>query len=180
MKIHPFCNPQITTGIPLHGKCIRIHVHYTNTQMTTMRHQANIGISQSPTTHYYAPYSTHPPIIFFHSLLTDILYLYDTNHYTTLPHTTHYPAPPQKNTPPQNPQRHRSITTNLNKWARVLNNIRRNNPTLLVYTHYLVTTLSPNNYSRVTMNIIDHIYIEILPPSLHITILDNLTIFAKN
>ena len=41
---------------------------------------------------------------------------------------------------------------------------------LLTYTHGLVSSLTPLNYSRVSMNLIDHLYFGILPRSLHATI----------
>ena len=43
-------------------------------------------------------------------------------------------------------------------------------PDYLTYTHGLVPTLPPANYSRATMNIVDHIYIGILPKSAHVSI----------
>ena len=82
--------------------------------------------------------------------------------------------------PTQIPRRHRLITTDLNKWARVPHNINPNNHVLLAYIHGLVTVMPPNNYSRTTMNIIDHMYIWVLPAPLYTTILDNLAIFAQN
>ena len=41
---------------------------------------------------------------------------------------------------------------------------------LCLYSHGLVSTLPPANYSRATMNVIDHIYIGILTRTAHITI----------
>ena len=41
---------------------------------------------------------------------------------------------------------------------------------LLTYTHGLVSSLPPANYSRASMNVINHIYIGIIPRSLHATI----------
>ena len=41
---------------------------------------------------------------------------------------------------------------------------------LLTYTHGLVSSLPPANYSRASMNVIDHTYIGILPRSLHANI----------
>ena len=53
----------------------------------------------------------------------------------------------------------------------------QDSPKLLTYTHGLVSPLPPSNYSRVTMNVIDHIYISILPRSAHTTIRKHLAVF---
>ena len=43
----------------------------------------------------------------------------------------------------------------------------KNSYDVLTYTHELVFTLLPTDYSRVIMNVIDHMYIGILPLSTH-------------
>ena len=166
------------------GTVKHIYVHCTNAHLTTIQHLANIDISCSLTTlHHliqYVPYSISPSTKTFHSLLTTILHLYDTNHHTTIQSTTHYPTPSQNLTLTQTPRRHCFIITEPNEWARAPRNIRSNNLALLVYTHGLVTAPTTNNYSRTIMHIIDNLYIKVLPPPLNSAILDNLTIFAQH
>ena len=52
-------------------------------------------------------------------------------------------------------------------WTRLRPHMTVDSPDLLVYTHGLVSSLSPANYTRATMNVIDHIYIGIIPRSTH-------------
>ena len=51
-------------------------------------------------------------------------------------------------------------------------------PELLTYTHGLVSSLPPTNYTRATMNVTDHIYIGILPRSAHALIRQHFSLFV--
>ena len=68
------------------------------------------------------------------------------------------------------PRPHRSITSLLTEWNRLRSLMTHDSADLLIYTHGLVLSLPLANYSRESMNVINHIYIGILPRSLHATI----------
>ena len=143
----PFLYPTNSNRDTTANYYIYMHVHCTNTHLIAIQHLANIGISRSLTTLHrlilYAPYPTSPSAKSFHSLLTTILYIYDTNHHTAIQSTKRYPIYPQYITPTHTPRRRRFIITDSNKWVDAPHNICPNNLTLLVYTHSLVTSLSP-------------------------------------
>ena len=128
----------------------------------------------------YEPYPTSPSTKPFHSLLIAILHTYDTNYYATIQSTTYYPTLQQNITSTHTPHLHRFIITDPNERIPAPHNIRPNNPALLAYTYGLVIALPSNNYSRTTMNIIDHLYIRVLSSPLNTAILDNFTTFAQH
>ena len=68
------------------------------------------------------------------------------------------------------PRNHRSITSSLSAWNERWPTKTLSSPDILTYTQGLVSTLPPANYSRATMNAIDHIYIDLLPRSIQTTI----------
>ena len=148
MKTYPFYTQHTITRLPLQRDYIHMYIYFTNAHLTTIRHLSNIDIFRSliilDRLIQNAPYFTSPSTKPFHSLLTIILHLYDTNQHATTQSTTYYPTPPQIITSTHTPRRQRSIITDPNKWARVPHDIRPNNLALLVaYTHTLVTALSP-------------------------------------
>lgn len=65
------------------------------------------------------------------------------------------------------PRNHHIIASNIDEWNRITLTKVYKNPIILAYTHGLVSTLPSANYSRTTMNSINHIYIGILPRSPH-------------
>lgn len=64
------------------------------------------------------------------------------------------------------PLPHRSITSIVTKWNMTRPLLTTGSADLLTYIHGKISSLSPANYSRVSMNMIDHLYIGILPRSL--------------
>ena len=68
------------------------------------------------------------------------------------------------------PRPHRSITSLVTEWNRLCPLLTTDSTDFLTYTHGLVSSLPPTNYSRSSMNMIDHLYISILPRLLHATI----------
>ena len=68
------------------------------------------------------------------------------------------------------PRNYRIITSNIAIWSMIRPTMTLNSSNVLTYTYGLITTLSPTNYSRATMNVIYHFYIGILPQSAHTTI----------
>ena len=58
---------------------------------------------------------------------------------------------------------HHSITSNVSNWKEVRPDLTYTCPDYCSYSHDLVSTLPPQNYSRATMKVIDYIYIDILP-----------------
>lgn len=93
----------------------------------------------------------------------------------TLHITPHYLHLPPNITSLHSTRHHWSICNELNTWSHSPHHIRPNNPAFLLYTHGLVTVLPPNNYTRNTMNIIDHMYIGILLPLFHTVVIEKLT-----
>ena len=76
------------------------------------------------------------------------------------------------------PRTHRSITTDVIDWTRLRPHINVDSLDLLTYTHGLVSLLPPVNYTQATMNVIDHIYIGILPRSVHTLIRQHFSLFV--
>ena len=68
------------------------------------------------------------------------------------------------------PLPHCSITSIVTKWNMTRPLLTTGSVDLLTYIHGKISSLSPANYSRVSMNMIDHLCIGILPRSLHATI----------
>ena len=68
------------------------------------------------------------------------------------------------------PHAHRSLASLLTAWTNIRPHLTHDSVDILTYTHGLVSSLTPANYSWASMNVIDHIYIGILPRSMHTTI----------
>ena len=78
------------------------------------------------------------------------------------------------------PHPHLNITSLLTARNRLRPQMTHDSADLLTYKHSLVSSLPPANYSRVFMNVIDHIYIGILPRSVHTTIWKFLALLLHN
>ena len=63
-----------------------------------------------------------------------------------------------------------AIPAHNNGTPRSSNHHIQYSPDIMNYTHKLLSTLPPSNYSCATMNVINHIYIGILPRSTHVII----------
>ena len=116
-----------------------------------------------------SPYTRSNECIPFQAFFSNLLYQYDdntSNHTTTVdPDGDH----PYRHTTIES-RAHRSITSLLPTWIRIRPHLTHDSADILTYAHGLVSSLPPANYSRTTMNVIDHIYIGILPRSMHTTI----------
>ena len=87
-----------------------------------------------------------------------MILLYENENYQKHRHTT------------IEPHAHRSIASLLTAWTNIRPHLTHDSVDILTYTHELVSSLPPANYSRATMNMIDYIYFGILPRSMHTTI----------
>ena len=106
----------------------------------------------------------------FRMFLVRLLHQYDDNTRCVDVH----PCPPSDGEPYEHttlaPRAHRSIITATSAWHHLKPDLTETSPDFCAYSHGFVYTLPPANYSRATMNVIDHIYIGILPRTAHITI----------
>ena len=122
------------------------------------------------TTHLeHARYNPNPTHTSFQTTLLAIFYYYDnlTYTHTTGPLCTSIPTLPITT---RQSMHHRSIQSTAYLWARKSPPILPDHKIYLVHTFGLVSALPPNNYTRTSMNIIDNIYIGILPIALCTTI----------
>ena len=182
MKIYPFCSTSDDNTLQyLHGNSIHLHVHYSNTDLQQTRDASNVDIA-SALQHLgsliqHSPYTRSNECVTFQAFLSTLLHQYDNN-------TTHHITiiDPDGDHPCRHttiaPRDHRSITSLLTAWTRIRPNLTHDSADILTYTHGLVSSLPPANYSRATMNVIDHIYIGILPRSMHTTIRQFFSTFA--
>ena len=173
MKLCPFCsdtndNPQMY----MYGDSIHLHIHCTNAHLQQTRDVSNIDISQA-LKHLcalfpYTPYLRNSNCVPFETFLSSLLHQYDNN---TRQDTTY--DDPEHAQPYQHatmaPRPHRSITSLVTEWNRLRPLLTTDSADLLTYTLGLVSSLPPANYSRASMNMVDHLYIGILPRSLHTT-----------
>ena len=125
----------------------------------------------------HSPYTRSNECIPFQAFLSNLLHQYDDNKShnaaTVDPDGNH-----QYRHTTIEPSARRSITSLLPAWQRIRPHLTQDSADILTYTHGLVSSLPPANYSRATMNVIDHIYIGILPRSLHTSIRQLFSTFA--
>ena len=176
MKICPFCVTSDTSCVDpvhyLHGDSIHLHVRCSNTDLQQTRDASNVDIATAlqhlDALIQHSPYTRSNECVTFQAFLSTLLHQYDTNttyHTTTVdPDGDH----PYRHTTIE-PRAHRSITSLLTAWTHIRPHITHDSADILVYTHELVSSLPPTSYSRATMNVIDHIYIDIFPRSMHAT-----------
>ena len=174
MKIYPFCDTSVDSTMQyLYGDSIHLHVHGSNTNIQQTRDASNVDIAIAlqhlGALILHSPYTRRNECIPFQAFLSNLLHQYDdnTSHNTTTvdpdgDHSYHHTT--------IEPRAYHSITFRLTTWTRIRPHLTHDSADILTYNHRLVSSLHPANYSRATMNVIDHIYIDILPRSMHTTI----------
>ena len=164
MKVYPFYEgTNAHTLLHLHGDSIHMYIHCSSPYLEQTHDVYNIDISLAPrhlgALFAHTPYLMPDDYVPFPTFLSSLLHQYNYNtRHTTSPSDITQALPYQHTTMAL--YRHHSITSLVIDWTRLL----------LMYTHGLVSSLPPANYSRETMNVINHIYIGILPRSIHATI----------
>ena len=122
-----------------------------------------------PAADSHAPYPHNRGLDPFRTFLVILLHEYDDNTRCA----SVYSGPPPDGEPYDHttldPRAYRSITTNTSPWHHLKPDLTEISPEFYAYSHGLVSTLPPANYSRATMNVIEYIYIRILPRTAHIT-----------
>ena len=184
MRPCPFCDPtQHTTHHFLHGDSIHLHVHCSNTHLKYIRDQPNTDIFTALL--HLGLLFTHSPYPYnlgcdpFRTFLGHLLHQYDDNitlssdildqnidpqpyHHSNVSHRTH-----------------RNITTCLTAWRHLRPTMTLDCSDYLAYSNGLVSSLPQDNYSRASMNFIDHTYIGVLPRSAHTTIRQYFSAFSQ-
>ena len=171
MKVCPFCDDSTQIHqIHLHGDSIHLHIHCTNSQLRLTRDTSNTDITMAlkhlGALFQHAPYDLTTGCEPFQYFLSGLLHQYDENTHRDTSDIDNAPTPPFNHIT-MHPRTHRSITTSVIEWTRLRPHMNEDSPELLIYTHGLVSSLPPANYTRASMNVIDHIYIGILPRSAH-------------
>ena len=175
MKICPFCAPRSPSNtLFLHGDSIHLRVHWFNVHIQLTRTRSNTDISTA--LRYLGALLSHTPYLHnlgdgpFRTFLDALLHQYDDNTRCVSVHS----IPPPDGEPYEHtiigPHAHRSITTTNSAYRHLKPALNETCPDCRAYSRGLVFTLPPANYSRATMNVIDHIYIGIMPRTAHITI----------
>jgi len=184
MKLCPFCDPtQHTTHHLLHGDKIHLHVHCSNVHLTHIRDQSNTDISTAlyhlGILFTHSPYPHHLGCDPFRTFLDHLLHQYDDNINLSsdIPDQTVEPQPFHHSTVAQ--RTHRNITTYPIAWHHLHPTMTPACSDYLAYSHGLVSSLPPVNYSRASMNFIDHTYIGVLPRSAHTTIRRSFSTFGQ-
>ena len=182
MKICPFCDTtHAHQQSHLHSDIIHMYIHYSNTQLQQTRDVSNTDIAIA--LKYLGVLFAHVPYLLtsdcepFSSFLSTLLHQYDDNTRHDTPHMSPLPPHSYQHTT-LNPRTYRSITSLAEDWVRIRPNMTPDSPDCMTYTHGLVFSLPPSNYSRVIINVIDHIYIGILPQSTHTTIRHQFSAFV--
>ena len=156
--------------IHLHGDITHLHIHYTNTQLQLTRDASNTDVTvvlkHLGALFQHVPFDLITGYELFQSFISILLHQYDEVTYHDTSDSDSDPDLPYHHST-MHPRTHRSITTSVIEWIRLRHHMNVDRPDLLTYTHGLVSSLSPVNYTRATMNVIDHIYIGILPRSTH-------------
>lgn len=75
---------------------------------------------------------------------------------------------------------HWIIASSIAEWNDLWPTLTLGSRDILIYTHGLVSILTPANYSRATIHVIDHRYIGILPWSTHVTIQQYISFSLNN
>ena len=182
MKVCPFYEDSTPNHQPhLHGDSIHLHIHCTNAQLQLTRDASNIDIAVAlkhlGALFQHAPYALHHGCESFRSFLSSILHQYDDYNCHDTSNRVNAPAPPFNHST-MYPHTHHSITSSMTEWNILRPNMDTESPELLTYTHGLVSSLPPANYTPATMNVIDQIYIGVLPRSAHALIRQHFSLFV--
>ena len=174
MKTYPFCAPvSRSTGLQplLHGDSVHLHNHYTDQHTTFTKYRSNVDIAHTihtiTTLLSNTPYIAHTHHATFQTTLLTALHHFDNSTYTSV---SGNPCPPSPHPPYATTSYPHSIQLSPRHWAQSLYRVLPRHDAYLAHTHNLVSTLPPNNYTRDSLNIIDHLYIGILPTTLHTSI----------
>ena len=151
-----------------------IYNRHETSQILTSRPHSNIRRHSSSN----APYSHNLGNNPFRTFLCDLLHQYagHTQRNTYISDSTEVTQPYHHTTIKS--RYHRSIPSSRPVWNEMRPDLTVDNPGFRTYTHDLVSTLSPANYSRATMNAIDHICIDNLLRSAHTTINQYFSVFV--
>ena len=181
MIVCTFCDDSTPDHQPhLHGDSIHMHIHCTNAQLQLTHEASNtdiaVALNHLRALFQHVPYDLHNRYEHFQSVLSGILHQYDeyTGNNTTDIENTPASSFSQST---MHSRMHHSITSSVTDWNRLRPNMDYDSPELLTYTHGLVSSLPPTNYTRATMHVIDHIYIGILPRSAHALIRQHVSLF---
>ena len=153
---------------------IYLHVHCTNVHIQHIRTRSNTEISTA--IRYlvallsHAPYPHNLRVNPFRTFLVTLLRQYDDNTRCTTVHSCPPPGGKPYEHTTLDPRAHRGITTTTSAWYHLKPDLTERCPDFRAYFHGMVPTLPLANYSRGTVNVIDHIDIRILPRISHITI----------
>ena len=159
--------------MPLHGDSIYMYIHCSNTQLRKTHDASNTDTTTTLTYlgifFQYAPYQQTNGKYSFPEFLSTLLHQYDDNTQHEIIQLDPSLVQPYQHTTLES-QNHCSTTSNVIHRGRLQPSMTPDSPYFMLYTHGLVSTLPPENYSRATMNIIDHPYIGILSWYSHTTI----------
>ena len=182
----PFCatSPRHTSLRPLlHGDSVHLHNHYTNQHITLTKHRSNVDIAhviQALTTLLeHAPYNAHPQHTSFQTALLTALYHFDNSLYILITGTL-WTNPLSSPIPTRQQHTHHSVQSSPQLCEKSLYRSLPRHDAYLHHTYELVSNLPLNNYTRDSLNIIDNLYIDILPASLHTSIKTYLTSIAQH
>ena len=159
MKICPFYDPMRHTPHKLlHGNIIHLHVHCSNAHHTHIRDQSNTDISTALyhlgilVTHLQYPHNLGCDP--FRTFLCHLLHQYDDNTSLSsdIPDQDIEPQPYHHFTVAQ--RTHRNITTCSIAWHHLRPMMIPVCSDYLAYSHGLVSSLPPANYSRVSMDLL--------------------------
>ena len=174
MKVYPFYkDTNVQQLMHLHGDSIHMHIHCSSNQLQHTYNASNIHITLAlkylGVLFEHTPYLLTGACVPFQTFLSSLFNQYDDNTWhDTSPSDTKQVQPHQHST--LDPRSHCSITSLVIDWNSMWPHMTQDSPDLLLYTHDLVSSLSPANRYRVTMSVINHIYIGIFRRSTHANI----------
>ena len=134
----------------LHGDSIHLHIHCTNAQLQLTRDASNtdiaVALKHLGALFHNAPYDLLNGCESFRSFLSGILHQYDAyNGHDTSDGVTS-PAPPFNHST-MYPRTHHNITSSVTEWNILWPTMNTESPELLTYTHGLVSSPPPANYT---------------------------------
>ena len=182
MKMCIFCDDSTPNHqIHLHGDSIHLHIHCTNAQLQLTHDASNTHIAvvlkHIGALFQYALYDLTTGCEPFQFFLSGLLHQYDVNTHHDTSDIDNAPTTPFNHST-IHPRTHHSITSSVIEWARLRPHMDEDSPKRLPYTHGLVSSLPPANYTRAAINEIDHIYIGSLLRSAHALIRQHFSFFV--
>ena len=175
MKICSFCDPmEHSQRWYFHGDSIHLHAYCSNTRIAQIHDRSNTDIfillQHLGTLFTNSPYPHNLGRDPFRTFLCHLIHQYDDNTQlnTVIPdldlelHPYHHSIIAPRN--------HHNITTCPVIWKQIQWAMTPECSDYRTYFHGMVSSLPSANYSRASMNFIDHPYIVILPRSAHTTI----------